>query len=48
VNVAPVPIALFWAHSPWGFLGRLIEAMAFGFLAWLALILILVLPRFRH
>lgn len=46
VNIAPVPVAFFWSHTPSGFLVKLLISMAGGFGVWLLVILLIVWPRF--
>ena len=53
VNIAPLAIAAVWTYewhccNPWGFLGRWVFSMLVGFGLWLAIILLIVWPRFRH
>ena len=52
VSVLPVLVAAVWTFtwhccSAWGFVGKWLACMAAGLVIWLAVIVLIVWPRFR-
>jgi hypothetical protein len=48
VLLAPVAVTFLWRSSTVGFLLRLLEGMSGGFAIWLAIIFLIVKPRYRN
>ena len=48
VMIAPFPFAILWNSTSLGFFARLLLGMAAGLAVWLAVIFLIVWPRYRN
>ena len=48
VVIVPVAFAFLWQNSPVGFLLRMLFGLAAGLAIWLAIIFLIVRPRYRN